>query len=126
MIKVELKSIITSNYIRLFDENLRLFMQIPIYFFPPFDEIRKTGRGFIEIRYNPINRNIYANPFVTSFSPLINTVGRKRKMHLDYHPAAVTLFQYPGPANILPVGRLTFPFVEIIEPGMIPGHFPRS
>ena len=42
-------------------------------------------------------------------------------MHLYYHPASVTFLKNAGPADILPVCRLAFPFVDVVKSGMVPG-----
>ena len=51
----------------------------------------------------------------------MNSFRSKREMLLDDHPSAFPFFEYPGPAGVLPVCRLTFPFVNVIQHAEPPG-----
>jgi hypothetical protein len=47
---------------------------------------------------------------------------RERKMLLDNHPFAVPFFKNTGPAGVLPVCRLAFPFIYVIKVTEEPGN----
>lgn len=48
----------------------------------------------------------------------------KGKMHLNHDPLTQALLQDTGPAGMLPVGRLTLPFIHIVKHAKEPGHIP--